>query len=130
MGPFFMYTLVIRVWCSWSCCTCSYYEYIFSRKVVGVFSHKGFPKVKYGVYYASLFMWYDVMHLPSNAFTIMFTLLLHCSCLWLILSMCNHVMMDDKFKILHVIIHTWFPACESNKFNSPYKVKVNSIQQH
>ena len=36
--------------------TCSYSEYIFIRKVVGVFSRKGFPGVNHGVYYACLFM--------------------------------------------------------------------------
>ena len=37
-------------------CTCSYFEYIFIRKVAGVFSHKDFPKVNHGVYCACLFM--------------------------------------------------------------------------
>ena len=38
----------------------------------------------------------DVMPLLSGEFTfiVMFTLLLYCSWLWLILSMCNYVMMD------------------------------------
>jgi hypothetical protein len=45
--------------------TCSYYENIFIRKVARVFSRKGFPKVKYGVYRAYLFY---VM--SCNAFTL------------------------------------------------------------
>ena len=51
----------------------------------------------------------DVMLLRFTAFYIyyyVYYLLLHCSCLWLILSVCNYVMMDEKYKNVHIIINT------------------------
>ena len=64
-----------------------YIELFFIRKIVGVFSHKGFPREKHGVYCVCLLC--DVMHLLSAVFTVMF--IVHCytanvKLIWLMLS--------------------------------------------
>ena len=70
---------------------CSYFEYIRKERSLGFFSHKGFPRVKHGVYYVCLFMWCDMMwciYFPLHLLLYVYRLLLHCSymLMWLILS--------------------------------------------
>ena len=64
-----------------------YIELLFIRKIARVFSRKGFPREKHGVYCACLLC--DVMHLLSAVFTVMFTVYCytaHMKLIWLMLS--------------------------------------------